>query len=282
MTDSPAFLLAIERILRPLVRSLIAHGIILPMLHRLLKKVYVSEAQDCQLNNKSMTDSRISLLTGVHRKDLKALRASHEAEDYKTTTPVGSRVLAEWTANVNYLDTDGNAAALAKLGPGSFAELVEVINTDIRSRTLLDDWLSKGIVCLDEEDRVCLNRDSLMLSHEDHEMIDFFGTNVSDHITTAAHNLEHPQHRVLERATYYDGLTTKSVETIRAYAQSKAMEAMVDVNKLAYTLAQDDQGKHSANQRFKFGSYFYHSGLESSGSIGDKVTEVDTKEQPHA
>jgi len=282
MNDNTVFMLAIERILRPLVRSLIANGVILPMLHRILKKVYVSAAQDYQLQNKSMTDSRISLLTGVHRKDLKALRESVVTKDYKTNTPVGARVLAEWTANGHYLNKDGTTAALAKLGPGSFAELVEAINTDIRPRTLLDDWLSKGIVSLDEADHVCLNRDSIILSHDSNELIDFFGTNLGDHIAAAAHNIEHPNHRVLERATYYGGLTTKSVETIRAYAQRKAMETLVDINKVAHSLAQEDQGKQSANQRFKFGSYFYHSGLEPNGAVGDKVLKTDAEDQPHA
>jgi|TARA_B110000090_G_scaffold199823_1_gene240142 hypothetical protein len=282
MNNNQAFIIAIERILRPLVRSLIAQGIILPMLHRMLKRIYVNAAQDYQLQNKSMTDSRISLLTGVHRKDLKFLRESSVTKDHKSNTPVGARVLAEWTGNRAYLDKDGSTAALAKLGPGSFTDLVETVNTDIRPRTLLDDWLSKEVVYLDESDRVCLNRDSLMLSHKKSELIDFFGTNLSDHIATATHNLEHPNQRVLERATYYSDLRPESVETIRVYAQSKAMETLVEINKIAHALAQEDQGKYGANQRFKFGTYFYHSGLDPNEADGSKATKTDTEEQPNA
>ena len=148
----------------------------------MLKKVYVGAAQYYQLKNKSMTDSCISLLTGVHRKGLKALRESVVTKDYKTNTPVGARVLAEWTANGQFLNKDGTTAALAKLGPKFFAELVEAINMDIRPRKLLDDWLSKGIVSLDEVNHFCLNQDLLILSHNSNELIDFFGANLSDHM----------------------------------------------------------------------------------------------------
>ena len=70
-----ALLAALERVLRPLVRLLLAHGITFPALSRLLKSVYVQVAErDFALEGKRVSDSRVSLLTGVHRKDVRTLR----------------------------------------------------------------------------------------------------------------------------------------------------------------------------------------------------------------
>src|SRR3974390_1739599 len=81
---------AIVRLLRPLVRVLIAHGVTFPMLAQLLKDIYVDVAEGAfPLSGKAQTDSRLSLLTGVHRKDVRALRGRGRAGD--RPSPVVSR-----------------------------------------------------------------------------------------------------------------------------------------------------------------------------------------------
>ena len=69
---------ALKRLLRPLVRLLIAKGVTLPAMIELLKDVYVGVAvHDLESGSKGPTDSRVSVMTGVHRKDVKrpAIRA---------------------------------------------------------------------------------------------------------------------------------------------------------------------------------------------------------------
>ena len=63
-------------LLRPLVRYLIGQGWTYPALCELLKAVFVAEAQGhhSEGTHRPTTDSRISLLTGIHRKDVKRLR----------------------------------------------------------------------------------------------------------------------------------------------------------------------------------------------------------------
>ena len=54
---------------------MIARGVTLPAVYRILKEVFVEVAeQDFALGADRQTDSRISMLTGIHRKDVKALR----------------------------------------------------------------------------------------------------------------------------------------------------------------------------------------------------------------
>src|SRR5258706_10102062 len=75
MTLSPSIVAALRHLLRPLVRLLVARGVTYPMLAELLKETYIDVAdRDFRLDAKPATDSRLSLLSGGHRKDVRRLR----------------------------------------------------------------------------------------------------------------------------------------------------------------------------------------------------------------
>ena len=62
-------------LLRPLVHLLLSKQITFPILTTLLKELYVEVAsEEFQIEGKRLTDSRINLLTGIHRKDVRRFR----------------------------------------------------------------------------------------------------------------------------------------------------------------------------------------------------------------
>ena len=66
-----AMMTAVRKVLRPLVRLLINFRITFPQLSEILKSVYVEVAnEEFRLPDKAQTDTRLSFLTGVHRKDI--------------------------------------------------------------------------------------------------------------------------------------------------------------------------------------------------------------------
>src|SRR3990172_164175 len=74
-TPAPALVRAIRHILRPLAPLMLASGVTYPLVSELLKGVFVAVAErDFRLDGRPMTDSRISLISGVHRKDVRRLR----------------------------------------------------------------------------------------------------------------------------------------------------------------------------------------------------------------
>ena len=73
-TKSSLFEQAVRAILRPLVRALIAQGVTATAFYRIVKQTYVEVASDAA--GRSATDSQVSVMTGVHRRDVKALRAT--------------------------------------------------------------------------------------------------------------------------------------------------------------------------------------------------------------
>ena len=75
LAPRPAVVSALRRLLRPIVRLLLNNGITFPYLSDLLKLIYVETAEkEFGLDVRPLTDSRVTLLTGVHRKDVRRLR----------------------------------------------------------------------------------------------------------------------------------------------------------------------------------------------------------------
>ena len=100
---------AVRRLLRPLVKLLLHHSVQYPALTSLLKQTYVEMATAMPVEGKPQTDSRVSLLTGIHRLDVKRLRneISNGDEVPPMSVSLGAQIVARWIANVEYLDNKG-------------------------------------------------------------------------------------------------------------------------------------------------------------------------------
>jgi hypothetical protein len=261
---SPETLIAaVRRILRPLVRLLIHRSIPFPFVANLLRAEYVEVAvQELPVEGKPQTDSRITLLTGVHRKDVKRLRGErHPGLRPSRAASLGTQLMARWTTLPEYLDADGAPKPLPRLsiddaGP-SFETLVRTINKDIRPRVVLDEWLRLGMVTLDESENVHLNVAAFVPPKGSDDMTYYFGRNLHDHVAAAVHNmLGHPQ-PLLERSVSYNNLSDAGVSELTQLAKQRGMEVLQELNARALKLQQQDAGKPGASHRMNFGVYFF-------------------------
>lgn len=242
---------AIRKLLRPLVRLMLSYQITYPMLVNLLKSLYVEVAEEeFGVDGKRSSDSRINLLTGVHRKDVKRLRA--ELEEPNPVPPnlsTGARLIAWWTGSDEFRDASGAPAPLplrsqVKGEQGtSFEDLVErVCRQDIRPRVILDDWLHQGLVHMDEQQCVVLDMLAFMPEDGFEEKVFFFGKNLHDHISASTHNLLGNKPALFDRSVYYDHLSAQSVEELTRLASEAGMLALQTVNHRALALQQRDAG----------------------------------------
>jgi hypothetical protein len=257
---SPALIRAVTRVLRPLLRVLIAHGITLPVLTSLLKELYVEVADACfPVPGKPQTDSRINLLTGVHRKDVRTLRG--RGRDADRPSPVVSRnaqMIAIWAGAPDYLDKRGRTRALSRTGPRpSFESLVGTISKDIRPRVVLDEWLRLGLIHVDDEDLIHLNNAAFVPREDFDDLAYYFGRNLRDHIAASGHNLSGDTPPMLERAVYYEKLSAQSIAELATFTRKLAMQTLVAVNKKAFALARRDKDAPGASHRMTFGAYFF-------------------------
>lgn len=265
---SPAVVQALRRILRPLVRLMLAQGITYPYLAELLKGLFVEVAdRDFRLDPaKPSTDSRISLVSGVHRKDVSRLRQLLQTPDAlaPSVVPLGAQLVAQWLGQPRYLQDDGQPQPLARLasegGALSFEALVASVNSDIRSRAVLDEWLRQGLVRLDESDRVHLNTHAFVPAEGADEKAFYLGHNLHDHAAAAVHNVLGGRPAFMERSVHHDALTPESAQRLARLGEQQGMKALLAVNQAAMDAeARDSEalGAGALRQRITMGVYFY-------------------------
>jgi hypothetical protein len=263
---SPKIIQALRHLLEPLVKLLLNFGMAFPAFSELLKRVYVDVAdRHFALNGKPQSDSRISLITGVHRKDVKRLRALADEPlnlGAHSHTSLQSQLLAKWLGDPHYLDQDAHPLPLARLASQcperSFEQMVSDLSKDVRPRVFLDEWLRKGIALLDENDRVSLNLKALLQAPGEEEKIVFFGRNLHDHLAASISNIEGNAAPYMDRCVFYHGLTASQVQQLKARAEQLSMDALLEINRSARDMLEHNQGQVEATQRMHFGAYFYH------------------------
>ena len=260
----PSMLSALRRVMRPLVRLMLRKGVTYTMFTDLLKEVFVDVAhREFRLNDTAPTDSRISLLTGVHRKDVRRLR--NEGDTAIAALPdnitLGAQLVNVWTNTPPFCSAPGQARALARLasvgGDCSFDALVAKVSTDIRGRVVLDEWLRLGVVRLDEQDCVHLEAHAFVPQKGFDEKAAYFGHNLHDHACAAVHNLSGEGPPFFERSVHYDALSPASVEHLRDVVAKDGMQTLLAFSRLAADLENADEPGIEQRQRITVGLYFY-------------------------
>lgn len=265
---------ALRSILRPLARVAVARGLTLSALLPVLKGVLVEAAsEELARRGERPTQSRISVLSGVHRKDVRALQqAAGETAGAREPVSLAESVVGRWLGDPRYRDAKGRPLALAPAGPApSFAALVAGVSTDIRPRTVLDELKRLGLVAHDEAaDRIALRTDAFVPSADDVRLLRLFEANLADHASAAAANVTGSDGPFLERAVYYTHLPPEAVAALAREARAHSGELLEELN--AQALAAQREGTPTAGplQRFRFGVYFYREDMPAPGDPGEE------------
>ncbi|WP_028346286.1 DUF6502 family protein [Bradyrhizobium murdochi] len=262
----------LARLLRPLVRLCIRSGMTFPALVQLLRELFVNVAEhDFALGGKEQTDSRVSLLTGIHRKEVARLRGAgapvHEAPATLSRT---SAIIARWLAAPEFTDAKGEPLPLPRTAEGdapSFEQLVESITKDVRPRAVLDEWLDRKLVAINGDDEIVLVDTGFVPRGDDDRKWHYLGRNLHDHVAAAAENVSGPAPRFLERAVHYDGLSPKLAKRLEARSRELAMEALKVANREANRALAKDKG---GNSRWNFGVYVFHEDLDGAPDDGSE------------
>lgn len=256
---------ALRRVLSPLVRFMLVNGVSYPQLTELLKGVFVEVAErEFRLDGKVQTDSRISLLTGIHRKDVKRLRETpvNEAQVAARAVPLSAQVLGAWLSRPGLQDAQGRPLPLPRSSDGgdgpSFDALVTAFSKDIRPRALLDEWARQGMVCVASDDRIHLNAEAFVPQAGFADKLYYYGHNLHDHLAAATHNLCEPDTPFLERSVHYDGLPAEAVAALAAHAERRGMTVLYELNAMAAQALAAQPAGAEADQRFTCGLYFFN------------------------
>jgi hypothetical protein len=263
----------LARLLRPLVRLLIRCGVTFPALCETLREIYVNVAEyDFALLDKPQTDSRVSLLTGIHRKEVSRLRhAGAPVSSVPLAVSRTSLIIARWLGGPPYSDGNGNPQPLprsASDGLPSFESLVDSITKDVRPRAILDEWLNRQLVYIDPDGNVALTEHGLIPRAGEEEQLYYFGRNLHDHLAAAEWNILGRSPRFLERAVHYDGLSEAAASKLQSVSRERALTALQAANEEAQAICANDPG---GLWRWTFGTYIFA-----------EPTQDKSSEPPHA
>ena len=249
---------ALSGLFRPLLRLCIAKGVTLPVLVELLKRVYVETAErDFRLADRPPSDSRVTLLTGVHRKDVRRIRKT-PAEEAPTPRGVGlgNQVVSAWLTRPEFLDARGEPRPLARTatagGGPSFEGLVAGLSKDIRPRAVLDELLRLGVVALEGE-RVTLYHQALIPDAGLEEQLFFFRRSAGAHLEAAVHNLLGGEPRFFDRIAYRTAVPASRLPEIRAEVEAAATRAL----KRVFAASKGTAEEGEASLQITFGAFFH-------------------------
>lgn len=248
-------------LLAPVVRWLLRNGVSYNALANQLKPVFVDAARaELERGGVQPTGSALSVLSGVHRKDVRTLsEASPGAAPAATRgVPLASQVFTRWMTARRYRTRDGTPRALPRSGAGiTFESLSRELSLDVHPRTVMDELLRLGLVTL-EGDLLVPTSTSFVPSRRLDELTALFSANAGDHIAAAVHNLTLDAPRYLEQSVFADGLGADSVATLHEQARAAWSDAFTMMVKQARKhVAADADVPESEQQRMRFGVYFY-------------------------
>jgi hypothetical protein len=248
---------AAAELLIPVASWAIRSGVGYPAFAEMLKRVFVAAARrELEAAGSGTSQSALSILSGVHRKDVRTIMAGQEPRRALPRPSVPAQVYTHWLTGKRWRDRQGQPKPLPRTGAGmSFEKLCRECSIDVHPRAVLDELLRLGLVKLDGERVVPLVGSFVPAPHLD-ELTGLFAANAGDHIAAAVHNLTAAAPPFLEQSVYADGLTQDSIDILHIHARTlwaKAFESMVGKAR------QRVDGDRSSDgiERMRFGAYFY-------------------------
>ena len=242
----------------PLARWLVRNGVHYAAFAPALKGVFIEAARrELADAGAKLTDSAVSVLSGVHRRDIRESTRGEVAEAAPKTPSVASKVFTRWVTDSALRGADGRPMALPVSGAApSFDSLAREMSSDVHPRTLLAEMLRLGLV-EHEGDAVRLCTQAFLPQQGLAENAAMFSANVADHIAAAAHNLAASDGRFLEQSMYGSGLTPESIRVLGESARALWAQSFEQIVREATQRYEHDRVQPDAYMRLRFGVYYY-------------------------
>ena len=252
------------KLLQPLVRILLRYGLSYGEFAEIARWVFVNVArEDFNIAGRKQTVSRISVITGLNRKDVTGLIKTNIYEDNETPAVINraGRVISGWVKDKTYHDRKGFPAALSLDGKkNSFTQLVKQYSGDMPVRAVLDELLRIEAVKRNDDKTVSLLTRAYIPKNIDAEKISILGTDAADLIATIDHNLgKHEQPAFFQRKVVYDNVPS---EAVAAFRESSAAEGQNFLEKMDGELSGLDRDRNpvirgSGRKRLGIGVYYF-------------------------
>jgi hypothetical protein len=268
---------SLVKLLRPLVRILLRYGFSFGEFAEIARWIYVDVAdKDFSIEGKKQSISRISVITGLNRKDVTSLKQINIHQDHESSSGFNraGRVISGWVRDQAFHDEQGNPAELPLEGEDkSFTALVKQYSGDMPVRAVLDELLRIEAVNKREDDSLCLLTKAYIPKNVDTENIFILGDDGTDLIGTIDHNLAAGKNPpFFQRKVVYDNVPVERIENFRKISSSSGQHLLEKLNEI---LAANDRDcnpevKGSGRMRVGMGIYYFEEDLNKNQAPDNK------------
>jgi Family of unknown function (DUF6502) len=231
-------LVALRRVLRPIIGILIRAGIRFDEFSDLARGVYVESAIRDGLDQTTRpTRARVSMITGLTRQQIDYYLVTDGALPHTrpTLASVLVEVLQKWHTDAQYVGPYGIPLELefeATTGR-SFRSLVALVDSQVSAGIVLEELLRVGSVAYSGEKHFrAVSRYFMMPVPMSPQQLEYFGNTLTRLAKTLEYNMDpqNPQKR-LERFVVADrGLPRELLSQFERYARERTSEFLLDLD----------------------------------------------------
>ena len=268
-------------LLAPLVRLLIVNGVAYPQFAQALKRVFLDAARaELESSQTRVSDSALSLLSGLHRKDVRSLGSVDELPAASVRAlSFATQVFTRWMHDPVYRDEVDQPRVLPLRSRDeattSFDKLVQAVSKDFHARSVLDELVRLGLVEIRGE-HVRVVAEAFVPAEGLAEAAYYVSANVRDHLAASAANLTQimSQDRppFLEHAVFADDISEPSAGELQALARRLWTATVNRMVETATRCVEEDRGlpEEKRAMRVRFGAFFYSEAVAQPPTLDAK------------
>ena len=231
---------AFRRLLTPLIRILIRYGVTATEATSLLQRAYVdaATAEEFRLPGKRISDTRVAIITGLTRTEVRKLRDDSGEADASTNLSRIGRLIAAWSQDPDFTGPYGLPVAIrfdsvhGSAAP-SFTELVRRHSPDVTPRAMLDELLRTGLAHVDDDGLIRSSGRTYIPSKLDPAAIERLGrtvTRLADTLDFNNQTSETSQRRYERTVTTDIGLTEEQYRQFNIYLRAKCQQLLETID----------------------------------------------------
>lgn len=236
---------AFVQLMGGIIRLALRNGVTCTELVDVCKLLYVKiAAEEYGIRGRETNDSRIEVMTGIDRKEVKKIKQKVQGTNtYHGDPDKMGTILSEWHSNPLYCDEEG-PKALAFDGEASFSSLVHEHATGMAAITILREFKRSHVVTETEEGLLRALKQAYIpnfYGHNSEDSPDFINPEaiglgssmLTDHINTVFYNLYRTDKKQTDRfdlrATNH-AVKKSKVSDFYNYIDKLGMEFLVNVD----------------------------------------------------
>ncbi len=225
MRDSNTIVVrALGLLLRPLSRFCLRHALRMQDALEALKRCFLESAvEQLEARGAKVTDSVLSVMTGLHRRDVVRLRSGNRSPD--KAHDIVTKVLGQWQSDRRFLGSNGRSKSLSFGTEASeFSKLVKLTTNDVTPASVLLELERTGLV-LKQDGEVSLVMRTYSPKRDPDRGFSILSDDLGDLVEAVEENiLQDPEVPNLHLRTVYDRIDPTALKEIRSWMLKQGQE----------------------------------------------------------